>query len=60
MDWLKIISAIFLVAMMVMLYPSLKNAAKNSPKGTTEDWMSFVKPMVFVVGFIIILIMLVQ
>ena len=60
MDWLKIFSALFLVAMMVMLYPSLKHASKNSPKGTKEDWMAFIKPMLFVVAFVIALIVLVQ
>lgn len=60
MDWLKIASALFLVAMMVMLYPSLKHASKNSPKGTREDWMSFIKPMLMVVAFIALLIVLVQ
>jgi len=60
MDWLKIISALFLVAMLFMIYPSLKHASQNSPKATTEDWMSVVKPLVFVVLFVIALIVLVQ
>lgn len=60
MDWLKIISALFLVAMLVMLYPSLKHASKNSPKGTKEDWMSAIKPLLMVVVFVIVLIILVQ
>lgn len=60
MDWLKIFSAIFLVAMMVMLYPRLKHASQNSPKGSKEDWMGAIKPLVFVVVFVIVLIMLVR
>lgn len=60
MDWLKIISALFLVAMLVFLYPSLKHASKNSPKGTKEDWMSAIKPLLMVVAFVIVLIILVQ
>ncbi len=58
MDWLKIISALFIIAMMVMLYPSLKNASKNAPKGTKEDWLSAIKPLIFVVVFVIALIVL--
>lgn len=60
MDWLKIISAIMLVAMMFMIYPSVKNASQNSPKGSKEDWMSAIKPLIFVVIFIIALIVLVS
>ncbi len=60
MDWLKIVSALMLVAMMVMIYPSLKRASKNSPKATKEDWVSVIKPLLFVVIFIIALIALVR
>ena len=60
MDWLKIVSALFLVAMMVMLYPSLKHASQNSPKGTKDDWLSVIKPLVLVVAFVIALIVLVR
>jgi general stress protein CsbA len=60
MDWLKIISALFIVAMMVMLFPRLKQASKNAPKGTQEDWMAAIKPLLLVVGFVVVLIMLVR
>ena len=60
MEWLKIISALFLVAMMVMIYPSLKHASKNSPKGSKEDWMSVIKPLLMVVIFVVALILLVS
>ncbi len=58
MDWLKIVSALFLVAMMVMLYPSLKHASKNSPEATKDDWIALIKPILFVVVFVIALIIL--
>ncbi len=60
MDWMKILSAIGLIAMMVLIWPSVKQATKNSPKGSTEDWMAFIKPMLLVVGFVILLILLVR
>ncbi len=60
MDWLKIVSALMLVAMMFMLYPSLKHATKNSPDASKEDWLSVIKPLVFVVVFVIALIILVR
>ena len=49
-----------LVAMMVMIYPSVKHASQNSPKGSKEDWISAIKPLVFVVIFVIALIVLVS
>lgn len=60
MDWLKIVSALFIVAMMFMLYPSLKHASQNSPKGSKEDWLSAIKPLLFVIIFVIALIILVR
>ena len=60
MDWLKIASALMLVAMMFMLYPRLKHATSNSPKATKGDWISVVKPLLFVVIFVIALIIMVQ
>lgn len=60
MDWLKITSALMLIAMMFFIYPRLKHATQNSPKGSKEDWLGFIKPMALVVVFIIVLIMLVR
>jgi hypothetical protein len=59
MDWLKIASAVFLIAMFFMILPSAKNMVKNSPKGSSSDWMGFIVPMAVVVLFIILLIALV-
>jgi membrane protein insertase Oxa1/YidC/SpoIIIJ len=59
MDWLKIVSAIALVAMFFFILPSAKRMVKNSPKGSMQDWMGFILPMAAVVLFIIVLISLV-
>lgn len=56
MDWLKIGSAIFLIAMIVFMWPRMKHAVANSPKGSMNDWMGYIVPMAAVVGFIILLI----
>lgn len=56
MDWLKIVSALALVAMFFYILPSAKAMAKNAPKGTSRDWMSFALPMAAIVLFIIVLI----
>jgi hypothetical protein len=59
MDWLKIASAVLLVAMFFMILPSAKRMVKESPKGSSSDWMAFIVPMAVVVLFIILLIALV-
>jgi hypothetical protein len=59
MDWLKIASAIFLVAMFFFILPSAKRMVQNSPKGSASDWMGYIVPMAAVVLFIILLITLV-
>jgi len=59
MDWLKIGSAVLLVAMFFMILPSAKRMVKESPKGSASDWMSFILPMAGVILFIILLITLV-
>jgi len=56
MDWIAITSAIFLGAMMVFIFPRMREAVKNSPKGNMQDWMGYIIPLVAVVGFIILLI----
>ena len=55
MDWLQIGSAVLLGAMLVFLFPRLKHAVQSSRKGSMEDWMGFVIPMLLVVGFVLFL-----
>ena len=57
--WLKIGSAILLVAMLVVLIPRAKQMMKESPKGTTSQWISFVVPVGIVVLFVLLLMQLV-
>jgi hypothetical protein len=59
MDWLQIAGAVLLVAMFCMILPSAKRMVKESPKGSSSDWMSFVFPMAVVILFIMLLITLV-
>ncbi|MDH3632980.1 MAG: hypothetical protein OER98_17825 [Gammaproteobacteria bacterium] len=59
MDWLKIGSALFLLAMIIFLFPRAKHAIENSPKGSMQDWMGYILPMAAVILFVILLIALV-
>lgn len=40
--WYKIGSAILLVAMIVILWPQARNMLHNSPKGSSDDWRTFI------------------
>ena len=53
MDWLQIGSAALLVGMLVLIFPRVRHAMKNSPKGSTQDWMGFIVPLAAVIGFVI-------
>jgi hypothetical protein len=59
MDWMKIFSALALVMFIVFLFPRARDMMKNSPKGSSSDWMSFVIPIIAIVLFIMLLIQLV-
>lgn len=56
----KILSAILMVGMLVFIFPRMLSALRNSPKGTSQDWMGFVVPLLAVVGFVVLLIMMVK
>ena len=60
MDWLKILSAIFLIAMLVYLAPRAMHMLKHSPKGSSSDWKAFLFPIVLVVLFVVFLVMSVR
>jgi len=56
MSWMAIGSAVLIIAMMIFIFPRLKESVKHSPKGTMNDWMGFIIPLAAVIGFIILLI----
>jgi hypothetical protein len=58
-DWLKIGSALLLVAMFFMVFPRARDAIKNTPKGTGKDWMGYILPMGVVILFVILLMIMV-
>ena len=59
MDWLKIGSALLLVAMMVYIWPSAKHMLSNSPDAEKGDWQAVILPILAVVGFVFLLIAMV-
>lgn len=59
MDWLKIGSAALMIGMLIFIYPHMRGAMKNSPKGSMQDWMGYIVPLVAVIAFVFLLIKLV-
>ncbi|OOZ40707.1 hypothetical protein BOW53_06775 [Solemya pervernicosa gill symbiont] len=57
MDWLKIGSAILLVMMLFYLWPRASHMLKNSPKGSSKDWMGAIIPIALVIAFVFLLVM---
>lgn len=55
MDWIQIMGALGAVMMLIVVGPAMLNMARNSPKGSSEDWMSAAKPLLLVVGFVFLL-----
>jgi len=49
-------SAALIIGMMVFIFPRMREAVKNAPKGTMDDWMGFIIPIAAIIGFIILLI----
>ena len=59
MDWMKIGSALLLVAMIAVIFPRAKQMLSNSPKAEKGDWTSVALPILAVIGFVLLLTMLV-
>ncbi len=57
--WMKIGSAALLVVMLIILLPRAKQMLKESPKGSTAQWISFVIPVALVALFVLFLMQMV-
>ena len=57
--WMKIGSAVLLVAMLAILIPRARQMMTQSPKGSTSQWVSFLSPVGIVVLFVLLLMQLV-
>ncbi len=59
MDWMKIMSALFLGAMLVYLLPRAKQMMEASAQAENKDWMGAIIPLIAVVGFVVFLVSMV-
>lgn len=55
MDWIAFGSAAFLIVMLIFMFPRMRHAMKNAPKGTNNQWLGFVL-IVGVVGLFVLLL----
>nr|VFK09685.1 MAG: hypothetical protein BECKLPF1236A_GA0070988_100269 [Candidatus Kentron sp. LPFa]VFK31472.1 MAG: hypothetical protein BECKLPF1236C_GA0070990_101408 [Candidatus Kentron sp. LPFa] len=48
------------VAILILLWflPGTRKAVTESPKGTREDWLGAIKPVLLVIAFVIFLILI--
>ena len=59
MDWSKWITAGLLLMMVIYIFPRARYMLKESPKGSSQDWMGFVMIIVVIALFIALLTTLV-
>lgn len=55
MDWIKIFSAIFIVAMLVFLWPRAGQMIRESRKGTINEWLWVGLLLLAVAAFVVFL-----
>ncbi len=56
MDWMKIVSALALVLMLVVLVPRARSLLDSTPKGTSADWQAAILPVLIVMGVVAFLV----
>ncbi|MCE7913249.1 MAG: hypothetical protein DYH15_00945 [Nitrosomonas sp. PRO4] len=59
LNWMQIVSALALIMFIVILFPATLDKLKNSPQGTSQEWMGFISILVVILLFIAFLISLV-
>ncbi|MCB1867077.1 MAG: hypothetical protein KDI43_00735 [Gammaproteobacteria bacterium] len=59
MDWMKIGSALLILAMIIFLFPRAKQMLRDSPEAKPGDWQGAILPIMAVVGFVLLLIVMV-
>ena len=59
MNMMNIVSALLLVAMIVLLVPRARQMMNDTPAAQPGDWQSFLLPLVAVCLFVVLLVKLV-
>lgn len=56
MDWMKILSAILVLMMVIFLWPRAAQMMRESRKGSQSEWLNVILILVVVVGFVALLV----
>lgn len=59
MDWMHIASAVLIIMMIVFIWPKARYMLKNSPEGSSQDWLTTVGLLGAVGLFVALLIAMV-
>ena len=52
-----VLSGLFTLGILVMLWPRARALMKHSPKASSADWMAALIPLLAVIGFVVLLIL---
>lgn len=55
-DWMKIGWAVLIGAMILFLLPRARSMFRQSRRGTAEDWMGVILPILLVFGLVALMI----
>lgn len=55
MDWIKVLSAVLILAMVVFLWPRAAQMMRESRKGSQAEWLNVAVILLIVVGFVALL-----
>ena len=54
--WEQLLLGAAAVLILLWFWPGASKMAKESPKGSREDWLSVIKPLGLVIAFVVLLI----
>nr|VFK01322.1 MAG: hypothetical protein BECKH772B_GA0070898_102263 [Candidatus Kentron sp. H]VFK01441.1 MAG: hypothetical protein BECKH772A_GA0070896_102273 [Candidatus Kentron sp. H]VFK05024.1 MAG: hypothetical protein BECKH772C_GA0070978_102303 [Candidatus Kentron sp. H] len=56
--WEQLLVGAAAILLLLWFWPSARKAVKEAPKGTQEDWLGVIKPIGWVIAFVIFLILI--
>lgn len=56
--WHQILLVVMALMMVFFLVPAASRSFKHGPKGSRDDWLGFIKPILVVIAFVVMLIVI--
>jgi cobalamin synthase len=57
--WEQWVAGALALVVVFFFFPGVRDRVKNSPKGSTQDWMGALIPIAMVVGFVVLMVVLI-